>query len=1178
MPSLSPSFPVESGLAEPSNLDQAGSVDLPGVIARARTAVDAYVGDPANLQSAQGAREAIRCAAERLAARGGATLPGDVLVNVRELLVAVWSSGLHDAPVTEADLSLARLLAKHGPAGWLAAMLCVAAWQWPDAPSIAAVPAALTGDYVRWFLAPPQAFAAVGQAELYPARYLQRLEDLLQYARTPGVAGTKDALLSFINRGYCVPLYFCANSLRRHYEIRAQLLRCAMARPPVELAPRPRTGRPLRVGFINRHFGPQTETYTTLPMFEQLDPERFEVLLFTTSEDFSAVENHARRHAARFTVLPGDAGAQIDALRAAELDVAVFGTNVTAIFNDITRLALHRVAPLQVVNNSSCTTTGLPEIDLYVSGTLTEAPEAPEHFSERLGLVAGPAHAFNYEADREEATGAWTREMLGLPEGAVVFVTAANFFKIIPEMQHAWAKLLAAVPGSRLLVHPFNPNWSSSYPIKRFAAELDRVLEAHGVGTDRLVISSIKFPSRTDVKELLRVGDLYLDTYPFGGVNSLVDPLELGIPPVVWEGSTFRARMGGALLRSLGLDELIATDEVGYLALATRLATDAAARDAVKTRITDAMGRAPVFLDPLAASDAFGAVLETAYDELLAVGRAAFRSRRTPIRATGPDDPMMAVHEGVARLEGDDLSGAAAAAQRVLGSFPAFPAARHLLAAVLLRRGRAVRAVDYLLGAVQHVDGDAPLWHDLAVALQESGRTSQALQALETSLRIDSNRREGWKMFAELARLAGNADLEQQALQVLGTISPDETAAGIPDRAPPVSDPLASRHVLVYTDDPQHGGVAQYNHALLLALAASGQRATCVQTASDSPLAQQQRAAGVRHVFLDYDTGRDFRRTLEDGSAARRIFEAERPDLIVFSDCSPVSNFAAREVARKSGIPYVVVVGFVGSYLAKNFAAYLPALAEQYRAARAVVAVSQENLDLLRRQFGLPTDAGQVIHYGRPAEFFTPRNESVRARLRAELGLPADAVLCFTAARLTGVKGFGYQLQAAARLGEMAAGRPVHFVWAGEGEQRGEIERETAHLGLTDRVHLIGQRWDVADWYDAADIFVLPSHLEGMPLAIMEAMAKGLPVIATAVSGIPEELGATGKLLPDPAKDPAGVIRGLIETISAWAADAGLRARLGAAARARAEAMFREELMTGRTLCLLAECCPASVR
>jgi glycosyltransferase involved in cell wall biosynthesis len=127
----------------------------------------------------------------------------------------------------------------------------------------------------------------------------------------------------------------------------------------------------------------------------------------------------------------------------------------------------------------------------------------------------------------------------------------------------------------------------------------------------------------------------------------------------------------------------------------------------------------------------------------------------------------------------------------------------------------------------------------------------------------------------------------------------------------------------------------------------------------------------------------------------------------------------------------------------------------------------------------------------------------------------------------------------------------------------------------------MGQRWDAADWLDAADLFVLPSLAEGMPLAVMEAMAKGLPVMATAVSGIPEELGdlrfeiadfrfteegrATGRLLPDPWSGTERLVEELVATILEWAGDAELRKRIGAGCRERALVMFREERMLRQT-------------
>jgi len=666
---------------------------------------------------------------------------------IRALVRAVSDSGIQDSPTSAPDLELAGKFASEFPGGpgLLAAMLLTAAWQWPEAPTLSRVPDELWGDYTAWLFAPVQGFCAPGHVETHAAHTLRRLEDLIAWTdRNLGSRTVRAALDAYLNTATCIPLYFAEGSLRMHAELRGRLLTKAMNahRDVHDPAPELRFGRRLRIGFVNRHFGPQTETYTTLPTFEQLDPERFEVHLFAHKLTGSPLEAHAREHVRELHLLPEDFSEQLASLRDARLDVIVFGTNVTAVFNEVARLALYRSAPLQVVNNSSCITSGLPHIDLYVSGSLTESADAQAHFSERLGLLPGAAHAFNYEADRQEPTTQWTREALGVPDDAVLFVTAANYFKIIPEVQEAWARLLAAVPGSHLLVHPFNPNWASSYPIDRFCAAFDRVLAAHGVDPARLKVSTARFPSRSDVKSLLSVGDIYLDTYPFGGVNSLIDPLELGIPTIAWEGGWFRSRMGAALLRSLGLEELIATDEKSYIEIATRLARDPGARLTLRTSISQSMERTPQFLDPLAASDAFGALIETAFDELAELGPASFRASPSPLLAR--ESP------------------------------PLDSASRHRHGLDLLAAGRYPRAAAYLSSAVQHDESNAGLWYDIARAYRAAGGPQSAVQALETSLRLDPSRVDSWILLFELAEAAGSTELAREALGCAMEIAPSD--------------------------------------------------------------------------------------------------------------------------------------------------------------------------------------------------------------------------------------------------------------------------------------------------------------------------------------------------------------------------------------------------------------------
>jgi len=377
-------------------------------------------------------------------------------------------------------------------------------------------------------------------------------------------------------------------------------------------------------------------------------------------------------------------------------------------------------------------------------------------------------------------------------------------------------------------------------------------------------------------------------------------------------------------------------------------------------------------------------------------------------------------------------------------------------------------------------------------------------------------------------------------------------------------------HVLLYTEDPGVGGLAQFNHSLMCKLAAEGYRVTSVQSQASNPLITEQQQLGIEHIWLEFDTMKEFLRIAYNLDDAKKIYAQARPDLIVFSDGWPMANFAAKQVAIKQNIPYIVTLGYVDrTYETFNRGDQIPyfdAVSYQYELAKAAVAVSQENLNLFKSLFKAPLERGKVIYYGRPNTYFEPPNLSTRQRLRQEQGIPEDAVVCFTAARLTPIKGYQYQLQAIAQLKSRPIWPQIYFVWAGPGStthdnMEPELRATVSKLGVNEQVKFLGQRWDIADWLDASDIFILSSQAEGMPLAIMEAMAKGLPVIATAVSGIPEQLGDTGKLLPDPTIDPQGTVKELVETVEIWAGNPELRRLAGQACKARAEELFKEERM-----------------
>ena len=163
--------------------------------------------------------------------------------------------------------------------------------------------------------------------------------------------------------------------------------------------------------------------------------------------------------------------------------------------------------------------------------------------------------------------------------------------------------------------------------------------------------------------------------------------------------------------------------------------------------------------------------------------------------------------------------------------------------------------------------------------------------------------------------------------------------------------------------------------------------------------------------------------------------------------------------------------------------------------------------------------------------------------VRRELGLPEDAPVIGLVGRLDHWgKGHKELFTAMARIRER---HPVHALIVGGGRRAAEMRQLAESLGLADAVHFLGQRRDVPDLLNAMDVFVLPSYSEGVSLALLEAMAAGRPVIATAVGGLPEVVtdGDTGLLIPP--RDPEALAQALERLLAdpAWARQLGAHAR-----------------------------------
>ena len=242
-----------------------------------------------------------------------------------------------------------------------------------------------------------------------------------------------------------------------------------------------------------------------------------------------------------------------------------------------------------------------------------------------------------------------------------------------------------------------------------------------------------------------------------------------------------------------------------------------------------------------------------------------------------------------------------------------------------------------------------------------------------------------------------------------------------------------------------------------------------------------------------------------------------------------------------------------------------------WRMADAGIAISQAVADFVVEVENAPRDKLRVIHYGlqwQPSP--NAERQALRRSMRTQLGFAQTQPLLAMACRLIEQKGVSDALQAFA--GTRSEFPEARLLIAGDGPLRAQLESEATQAGLTGSVRFLGWRDDVPQLLAACDLFLMPSLWEGFGLVLLEAMAQGLPVVASRVSAIPEIVaaGETGLLAP-PRDVPA-----LREALLTLLRDPPLARHMGLMGMERLETHFSEQRMLDATLALYHELLPGS--
>lgn len=388
----------------------------------------------------------------------------------------------------------------------------------------------------------------------------QTAEALQSYRRAlelaPGHAATRSNLLLAMHYSSEVTPAELVAEHRRFGEIFAQPDAAARRFPNP-----PDPGRRLRIGYLSPDFRSHSVAFFFEPLLDHRDHAAFEVVAFADVKGPDAVTARLRGKCDEWhsiVNLPDPVIAE--RVRAAGIDILV---DLAGHAGNVHTAALAwKGAPVQVTYCGYPDSTGLDAVDYRITDAIADPPGVDDGYAEQLLRLPGGFLCFRPPPQLPELT---PPPLLG--RGQVSFGCFNREFKVSQRCYDLWARILRAVPGSRLVMKCLGAADAGTRAF--LLAEFER----RGVAASRIELVGF-IASQQEHFGWYRQVDVALDTFPYNGTTTTLDSLMMGVPVVTLAGRNHAGRVGASLLARVGLDEYVAADEDGYLALAMELACD----------------------------------------------------------------------------------------------------------------------------------------------------------------------------------------------------------------------------------------------------------------------------------------------------------------------------------------------------------------------------------------------------------------------------------------------------------------------------------------------------------------------------------------------------------------------------------------------------------------------------
>lgn len=315
-----------------------------------------------------------------------------------------------------------------------------------------------------------------------------------------------------------------------------------------------------RIGVLSAYFRDHTIGRLNIARFEQLKRDQLELIVIYAGREVDEMTKRFAATADRFVQLPRTLPLAIDSLAALNLDILLH-TDVG--MDALTQtLAYSRFAPIQLATWGHPDTTGSPVMDYFLSSEGLEAEFAQDFYSEKL--VKLPSLGIDYERPHLRDNPK-SRIQLGLPEGNHLYACPQTLFKIHPDFDSILAQILESdTDGEVVMLEGRIPEWTH-----RIRRRFHRTLPEYGKR-----VRFLPALSRQDFLSLLASVDVVLDPVHFGGGNSSLEALAIGVPVITLRGKFLRSRITSTIYEQMKFLDLVADSSQQYANLALRVANN----------------------------------------------------------------------------------------------------------------------------------------------------------------------------------------------------------------------------------------------------------------------------------------------------------------------------------------------------------------------------------------------------------------------------------------------------------------------------------------------------------------------------------------------------------------------------------------------------------------------------